>query len=87
MRRRKTLETIRGAQLRPGDVVDLALGPTLVLRTKDEHGGVTWTGVPAKGGPPRTLFHWANDPLRVLRRDPKALERALREAEAKREAA
>ena len=84
-RKRKPAEIIAAKSLRPGDVIDMAVGPTLCLRVKDETGGVAWVGVHPDGGATRSLWSWANAPLRVMRRDPKALEKVLK-AEAERKA-
>lgn len=86
-RKRKAVEVIPGKRLQPGDVIDMAVGPTLCLRVKAECGGVSWVGCHPDGGATRSLFAWANGPLRVMRRDPKALERVLKaEAERKEKA-
>lgn len=69
-------DTIRGRDIRPGDVLGMAVGPTLVLAVKETHGGFECR-VNRRGDSP-FLWFWPSQPVTLLRRDP---EKAYRLAQ------
>jgi hypothetical protein len=65
--------TVTAAQVMPGDVLKTAVGPTLVVAVKPVGTGLEFR-VDRRGDNPY-LWHWPQQTLTVLRRDPGRLER------------
>jgi hypothetical protein len=84
---RRRVTTKPGASLTPGDVIDMAVGPSIVLKAKDAHGGRELVVCHPDGGATRCLWYWPKQAVRVIRCDVKAAFRILAEIEERKEKA
>lgn len=85
-RRRKPKSWKLARDVTPGDVLNMAVGPSLVLRCSASHGGRDFVVCSPEGGSTRTLWFWDGEQLGMLKPEPRALRRIL-DAEEKRRAA
>lgn len=72
------METIKATNIQVGDVLDMVIGPALVLGVKLSHGGIECrvpNGSHRKGSP-YLWFYPANE-VRVLRRQPQRAARII----------
>ena len=66
-----------GAEIIAGDVLDVAVGASLVLKASNTHGGRECLVCAPGGGSARWLWFWPRQTVRVLRHDPLTLGRVL----------
>lgn len=69
-----------------GDVLDQAVGPSLVLRVLPEHGCVSFLVCAPGGGRSRWLTYWPKQAARVLRSDEAGARQILERRAASRDA-